>query len=118
MRILRSWNTCRSGSTLLAQQFPSYSLVLTKSAVLFTALQGIQRQVRLTATVVILDAALVAPPLEPVTTLSSEQQLQCRVNEEEDTENMYRIGNSFRKAVLQVVRTHLLGHSRRWPRTC
>ena len=40
--------------------------MLTKAAVLVTALQGTQRQVRLTATVALLDAALAPQAPEPL----------------------------------------------------
>ena len=76
--------------------------ILTKAAVLFTALQGTQRQVRLTTTAALLDAALVSPLLEPVTTLRFEQEIQCPVIAEEDSEGMDPTGKGFRKQFFKL----------------
>ena len=84
--------------------------IFATAAVLFTPLQGTQGQGRLTTTIAILDATLIAPAVESVTTRSKEHQSQCPDQAQNDMESS---GN-----------TDQLGHSvgtwcfRMYARTC
>ena len=68
--------------------------IQTKSADLFTALQGTHRQVRLTATVALLDVDLFPQPLEPLMTLSQVQELQSSAAVAIDTGSKTPNGNN------------------------